>query len=209
MVVCLDNGYIDGNLNEEKEAYNVLVEMSDSEDEDEDEGHNQNSHTDDDQEGDKTDADDENDESSVSTSRKGVKSINEDKIQTYYSQSSTIASSCSITVYALVSAIGETNVDNLWLGIVGASGFDCSIFVDEVRRFSTDSGIHMERGRTFRCCDILLFTMPCFITGLTVTREYTRFLQNGCSDCCCKTTMAIFRSTNQEQTTWIIEEIST
>lgn len=146
MVVCLDNGYIDGNLNEEKEAYNVLVEMSDSEDEDEDEGHNQNSHTDDDQEGDKTDADDENDESSVSTSRKGVKSINEDKIQTYYNQSSTIASSCSMTVYALVSAIGETNVDNLWLGIVGASGFDCSIFVDEVRRFSTDSGIHMERG---------------------------------------------------------------
>ena len=50
MVVCLDNGYIDGNLNEEKEAYNVLVEMSDSEDEDEDEGHNQNGHADDDQE---------------------------------------------------------------------------------------------------------------------------------------------------------------
>ncbi|CAX40283.1 DNA replication initiation factor, putative [Candida dubliniensis CD36] len=149
MVVCLDNGYVDGNLNNEKESYNVLVEMSDSEDEDEDEDEDEErngNNNGDDQDGDKTDVDDENDEPRASTSRRGVKSIHEDKIQTYYNQSSTITSSCSITVYALVSAIGETNVDNLWLGIVGASGFDCSIFVDEVRRFSNDSGIHMERG---------------------------------------------------------------
>ncbi|KAL6454300.1 CDC45 Cell division control protein 45 [Candida maltosa Xu316] len=135
MIICLDSGFVDGNLQQEKEAYQVLVEMGDEDDEDEvdDEEH--------------TDVDEENVAKSNSNAlRKQTRIENEDKIQEYYNKASAITTACSVTVYGLISAIGETNVENLWLAIVGSSGYDSSIFVEEVRRFSNDSGITVEKG---------------------------------------------------------------
>ncbi|EMG50061.1 hypothetical protein G210_4922 [Candida maltosa Xu316] len=142
MIICLDSGFVDGNLQQEKEAYQVLVEMGDEDDEDE---VDENDTSDDDEE--HTDVDEENVAKSNSNAlRKQTRIENEDKIQEYYNKASAITTACSVTVYGLISAIGETNVENLWLAIVGSSGYDSSIFVEEVRRFSNDSGITVEKG---------------------------------------------------------------
>ncbi|EER33833.1 conserved hypothetical protein [Candida tropicalis MYA-3404] len=135
MVICFDNGYVDGNLQNEKDAYKILVEMGDEDDD-----------SDSDSEREDTDVDEENEQASEARMlRKQTRSSNEDKIQAYYNQSSSVVSACSISVYGLVSAIGEINSENLWLAIIGSSGHDCSIFVDEVRRLSEESGITLEK----------------------------------------------------------------
>lgn len=135
MVICFDNGYVDGNLQNEKDAYKILVEMGDEDDD-----------SDSDSEREDTDVDEENEQASEARMlRKQTRSSNEDKIQAYYNKSSSVVSACSISVYGLVSAIGEINLENLWLAIIGSSGHDCSIFVDEVRRLSEESGITLEK----------------------------------------------------------------
>ncbi|RCK57407.1 Cell division control protein 45 [Candida viswanathii] len=139
MVICLDNGYVDGNLQDEKEAYKILVEIGEEED-DEDEQDEDAS------DGDRSDGEEVDPQvSEARMLKRQTRSTNEDKIQAYYNQSSSVVSACSISVYGLVSAIGEINLENLWLAIIGSSGYDCSIFVDEVRRLSDECGINIER----------------------------------------------------------------
>ncbi|KAG7663948.1 CDC45 [[Candida] subhashii] len=146
MVVCLDDGYIDASLDAEKGAYKTLVEQF-NEDEDE-ESDSESSEDDSDMSDKETDADEESDselvihsqdsEETVSRKRKlqesktnkikkqrrKIKTQNEDKIQEYYNQGTTIITSNSITIYGLLTAIGETSIDNLWLAIIGTSALD-------------------------------------------------------------------------------------
>ena len=155
MVICFDNGYVDGNLQNEKDAYKILVEMGDEDDD-----------SDSDSEREDTDVDEENEQASEARMlRKQTRSSNEDKIQAYYNQSSSVVSACSISVYGLVSAIGEINLENLWLAIIGSSGHDCSIFVDEVRRLSEESGITLKRLYIFHYCDIHHYTRHYYTIG--------------------------------------------
>ncbi|KAK6464085.1 CDC45 family [Scheffersomyces coipomensis] len=55
---------------------------------------------------------------------KNEKSQHENVVQNYYNQGTTIITANSITIYALLSAIGETNIEYLWLSIIGTSSLD-------------------------------------------------------------------------------------
>lgn len=145
IVVCLDDGYVDGTLLEEKKAYEGLI----LEDEEEESGSDSESDFSDDEELDEeTDVDmpseselvinSQDSEDTVTRKRKlqekysrqlrkqkkQKKSVNEDKLQSYYNQGSTISTANTITVYALLTAIGETNLESLWIAIIGTSSLD-------------------------------------------------------------------------------------
>ncbi|EGW33841.1 uncharacterized protein SPAPADRAFT_134703 [Spathaspora passalidarum NRRL Y-27907] len=148
MIVCFDDGFIDANLKTEKLAYTNLMDQLQGEEEDEEESESDMTDEDDDEfEGD-TDVDEQSDEELIINSqdsddtvsrkrklqeikmkkikkqRKREKSENQDKIQQYYNQGTAIITANSITIYALLSAIGETSLENLWLSIIGTSSLD-------------------------------------------------------------------------------------
>lgn len=142
MVVCLDDGFIESNLNEEKSAYTKLVDQFDDSDED-----SEDSDEDEEPEDDIVDIDSDDSEiiinsqdSEDTTSRKRKKqelqikklkkkrrqekSTYEDQIQSYYNQGTTIMTSATATIYAFLSSIGESSIENLWLAIIGTSSLD-------------------------------------------------------------------------------------
>jgi len=149
MLVCLDDGFIEGNLEKEKMAYKTLVEQEvDSEEEslsseDDEEGEEEEDTV---NEEDGTDNDNDEDiiissqDDPETTSRKRRKqeikmkklkkqrkqeiSSCEDIVESYYNQGTTIITSTTATIYALLSSIGETNIENLWLAIIGTSSLD-------------------------------------------------------------------------------------
>ncbi|KAI3404174.2 CDC45 [Candida oxycetoniae] len=153
IVVCLDDGFVDGNLLAEKKAYEALVVAEQEEgsgsgsDSDSDSDSRPESEFDSEDGGD-TDVDFPSDnefiinsqdsEDTVSRKRKlqerhskqvkkqrhQRKLQNEEIISSYYNQGSTIGTANSITVYALLTAIGETNLESLWIAIIGTSSLD-------------------------------------------------------------------------------------
>lgn len=74
----------------------------------------------------------------------------ENILEEYYSQGTTIANSISSQVYSLLSSIGETNLQQLWLTIIGTTSLDTEytaiyqrlfpILQDEVRRLTPNEG---------------------------------------------------------------------
>ncbi|KAI5907368.1 Cell division control protein 45 [Candida parapsilosis] len=143
VVVCFDDGYVDGTLSEEKKAYEILILEGDEEDS------GSESELDSAEEvEEETDVDlpseselaisSQDSEDTISRKRKlqerhsrqleklkkQKRSLNEDKLQTYYNQGSTISTANTITVYALLTAIGETNLESLWIAIIGTSSLD-------------------------------------------------------------------------------------
>lgn len=159
MVVCLDDGYIDSNLQEERVAYQYLVDHED-EDEDEQQGEDIDCENDNaSKSGDETDEDFPGAERAAVGPANGHPSANpapttstssaEDLILTYYNQGTTIAASTTATMYALISSIGETSLENLWLAIVGTSSLDSHypdvydkmqpLFNEEVHRLNPSS----------------------------------------------------------------------
>lgn len=174
MVVCFDDGFVDENLVQEKQAYNKLVEMDDQQESEESE-----SDTDEDEDEDEEDEDIEvdgdleihsdDDELTINRKRKRqqhqYKKIkkqrrqeinkNEDIIETYYSQGTTIMTSTTGTIYALLSSIGETSIENLWLSIIGTSSLDNHypevydkfhpLFKDEVIRLNPSNSVSEEK----------------------------------------------------------------
>lgn len=148
MVVCFDDGYIDTSLKQEREAYQYLV---DHEEDEEDEGEP----TSDDEEPNGTDEEIDTEEDAAegfSEKKKTSKSASnsaEDLILSYYNQGTTVATSTTATMYALISSIGETTIENLWLAIVGTSSLDSyypdvydkiqPLFNDEVYRLNPSS----------------------------------------------------------------------
>lgn len=124
MVVCFDDGYIDSSLSREKASYEQLTglseeelaqieaqELEDEEDEDEE------------SDGDDSDGGTRK-RRKIVFERKRQVSQWEDDIDSYYNQGTTIITSLTATVYALLASIGEANLDNLWLSIIGTSSLD-------------------------------------------------------------------------------------
>lgn len=74
----------------------------------------------------------------------------ENLLEEYYSQGTTIVNSISSQVYSLLSSIGETNLQQLWLTIIGTTSLDTEytaiyrrlfpILQDEVRRLTPNEG---------------------------------------------------------------------
>lgn len=172
MVVCLDDGLVDLNLTSEKLAYSLLIneEEEGEDDGDDDNGNSEASDT----EADESNSDGDisslpesdsnllilSQDSPETQSRKRrrqefrTKRIkrqrrrkrhqHQDVIQSYYNQGTTIITSVSAVVYAFISTIGETSIENLWLAIIGTSSLDPNfpevydklqpLFKDEVMR---------------------------------------------------------------------------
>lgn len=141
-VVCLDDGFIDANLERERESYKVLVTESDEESgaeggvESEGEGAGEGQES----IGDKRPSE----ESRGSKRRK----LSETILQLYYNQGTAVFTANTAIVYALLSNIGETSIENLWLSIIGASALDKMypevydkvqpLFRDEVHRLNPE-----------------------------------------------------------------------
>ncbi|KAI5957136.1 CDC45 [Candida jiufengensis] len=139
IVVCFDDGFVDGNLIEEKKAYEILILQEDSESD-------SDSNSDSDSDGANTDTEvdiseteyQENSQDSLESVtrkrklkelhskqlKKKQKLVNESILQNYYNQGSTVTNSNSTTVYAILTSIGETNLENLWITIIGTSSLD-------------------------------------------------------------------------------------
>lgn len=138
MVVCFDDGYIDKNLQKEKDSYKVLVDASDHElDEEEEESEDSESEDNEDEiiigSGDELDPDSSlesrkrrhgNEAKRLRKQRRKALHTSEDVIETYYNQGTAIFTATTAIIYALLATIGETNLDNLWLSIIGVSSLD-------------------------------------------------------------------------------------
>ncbi|ODV80579.1 CDC45-like protein [Suhomyces tanzawaensis NRRL Y-17324] len=163
MISCFDDGFIDANLSGERSAYTKLVDTEDSEAESSEE---ESERSTDEDEVAEIDSDEDltihSQDSEETTSRKRnkqelrmkkikrqrrlEKSTHEDTIQTYYNQGTTVMTTTCATIYAFLSAIGETSIDNLWLAIIGTSSLDSHypevydkfqpLFKDEVLRLN-------------------------------------------------------------------------
>lgn len=136
IVTCFDDGYVDRELKIEKEAYETLMKLQNEENEQKEEGSGSESEedTDDDNEIEGLEDDDEEQLSSSQIkkrrmkiqrkSRKRQTSNNEKLLEEYYSAGTTISIPVSLQIYSLLSEIGETNLENLWLTIIGTISLD-------------------------------------------------------------------------------------
>ncbi|CCF56586.1 hypothetical protein KAFR_0B02890 [Kazachstania africana CBS 2517] len=167
IVKCFDDGTVEDSLDDEKSAYFKLLELEGEADQDsQDDGSydTEDSVTDED-ERDQDDDDDTDDEESNDDKRKRSHPVDsrkkiikqrkkmmhqyENTIQEYYSQGTTVVNSISSQVYSLLSSIGETNLDGLWLTILGVTSLDNTyssvynrlfpLLQDEVKRLSPSS----------------------------------------------------------------------
>lgn len=179
MVVCFDDGYIDKNLAKERDAYAALTDDGDSGDS----GDSASDESDDSDDSDENDQNDQNDETSandeIEVDDDGVVLVDgkrklpdtpaamrkqrrrhiracEDVVETYYNQGTAVFTATTAIVYALLATIGETNTENLWLSIIGASSLDRlqpdvydkiqPLFAEEVHRLNpAGAGADSER----------------------------------------------------------------
>jgi len=139
IITCLDDGFIDKELHNEKEAYEALISLQgDDEEEEESESEEESEEEDTDKDEDEDDDEDDDDEGNNSDtsesrkrkhkaehkSRKKKIKQNEKVLEDYYSIGTTISVSVSLQLYTLLSEIGETNTENLWLTIIGTISLD-------------------------------------------------------------------------------------
>ncbi|SSD61663.1 related to Cell division control protein 45 [Saccharomycodes ludwigii] len=86
---------------------------------------------------------------------KGIIHQLEKTIQKYYTQGTTISNSLSVQIYSLVSLLGETDMDYLWLTIIGATSLDNTypqvynklfpLLEDESKRLVTNTSAEMTK----------------------------------------------------------------
>ncbi|GEQ68001.1 hypothetical protein JCM33374_g1667 [Metschnikowia sp. JCM 33374] len=147
MVVCFDDGYIDKHLGAEKESYTKLVDASDHEsgseaesddatddDNDDDDGYNDHEQDNDtnDQSAEQGSDDEamrkrkkeESGDRRAKRQRRNELRTSEEILENYYNQGTALFSATTAIVYALLATIGETNLENLWLSIIGLSSLD-------------------------------------------------------------------------------------
>ncbi|CAL9738278.1 cell division control protein 45 [Monosporozyma servazzii] len=167
MIKCLDDGSVeDDSLTAVKNAYQQLLLLEDKEGNESDVS-NSDEEGETEQDGEITD-EDENEDVYINVNNKRsnpngnneVKDLStmsrkqrrkeihlyETTLEEYYSQGTTLVNSISSQVYSLLSAIGETNLQQLWLTILGATSLDTEytaiyqrlfpILQDEVKRLS-------------------------------------------------------------------------
>lgn len=167
-ITCFDDGTVEESLKTQKDAYYRLIEienelgeelddddddLDDREDqvaqksnENENEGDNEEEEEDDDETILRKRSSEELDERKVRKQQKREFHELEKLLQEYYSQGSTVLNSLSVQIYSLLSGIGETNLDYLWLCILGVTSLDNSyplvynrlvpLLKDEVKRLT-------------------------------------------------------------------------
>ncbi|KAM9887931.1 hypothetical protein OXX79_013270, partial [Metschnikowia pulcherrima] len=139
IVVCFDDGFIEQHLSAESESYTKLVDASDHEsdsdleetDVDEEiEGHDEN------EENEKEDNDTSDGDEARKRKRSEVNAMHakrqrrselrtsEEVLESYYNQGTAIFTATTAVAYAMLATIGETNLENLWLSIIGLSSLD-------------------------------------------------------------------------------------
>ncbi|KAA8898056.1 hypothetical protein DIURU_004910 [Diutina rugosa] len=182
MVVCFDDGTVDNGLHDERDAYLELVQLYAADEGDTDADSESESEAVEDLSDEQIESDDDDDVRNYKIMQnrkrqqlraKHHRNALEIIIQDYYNQGSTVATSTSSLIYALMTKIGETSIDNLWLAIVGTSSLDSNypqvydklqpIFRDEVHRLVPSS--HFEDNE--KTADTMT---------LTVERDYHLFL---------------------------------
>ncbi|CAI4047451.1 hypothetical protein SUVZ_12G1580 [Saccharomyces uvarum] len=174
IIQCFDDGTVDDTLDEQKAAYYKLLELenereqdgndglSDDDDDDDDDNDGEDEMTDADEATDEGEDKEDQDDSIASTKRSNSdknsnalpkkkqrkKQIHESEgvLEEYYSQGTTVVNSISAQIYSLLSAVGETNLSNLWLNILGATSLDTAyaqvynrlypLLQDEVKRLT-------------------------------------------------------------------------
>lgn len=147
LVICFDEGFIETNLKEEKQAYKKCIAYENDFDGESESSDENDTDVDSESESDRAPeeegsprSDSEGELSERKAARKRHRheksarrlkkqrrkevSESEEIIETYYNQGTTIGTSSTAIIYALLSSIGETNLDNLWLSIVGTSLLD-------------------------------------------------------------------------------------
>ena len=165
VICCLDDGTVQDSLQEEQDAYMKLVELEqEREDDSEDDGLS-DSDEEEEEEEDPTDEDEDDEDGphkrklsqDINPRKKQIKERrklilqNERLLEEYYSTGSTVVNSVSVQVYSLLSTIGGTNLQYLWLTILGATSLDTQhsqvynrlfpLLQDEVKRLSPSSSI--------------------------------------------------------------------
>lgn len=140
IIQCFDDGTVDESLEEQKKAYHELLKLESKNLED---GNSCSQKEEEEEDDDSTDNDltsiDDEEEELPGSKRRGpdVDLSNKDKkqrrrlinkyeslLEEYYSQGTTIVNSISMQVYSLTSSLGETNLQYLWLTILGTSSLD-------------------------------------------------------------------------------------
>lgn len=155
IVNCMDDGTVEEELSEQKKAYFRLLELDNEIEEGDDEEETDAEQTDKDEDDD--DEDDEvefvnrkrpSPESKKQSRKQQKKEIHEleTTIEEYYSSGTSVVNSLSLQVYSLISAVGECNLNYLWLTILGATSLDTPhpqvyirlypLLQDEVKRIS-------------------------------------------------------------------------
>lgn len=137
IIKCLDDGYIDRELDREKEAYATLIKLQEDEEEEEDSDDGEFDSEESENENDVVNGlEEDDDEELTSSQEKKRKAIQETKqrkrqmkeqerlVEQYYATGMTITVSVSLQVYTMLSEIGETNTDNLWFTIIGTISLD-------------------------------------------------------------------------------------
>ncbi|CAI4608147.1 CCQ_1a_G0035590.mRNA.1.CDS.1 [Saccharomyces cerevisiae] len=169
IIQCFDDGTVDDTLGEQKEAYYKLLELDEESGDDELSGDENDNSGGDDEATDAdevTDEDEEDEDNETISNKRGNSSIEsnglskrkqrkkqiheyEGVLEEYYSQGTTVVNSISAQIYSLLSAIGETNLSNLWLNILGTTSLDIAyaqvynrlypLLQDEVKRLTPSS----------------------------------------------------------------------
>ncbi|AMD18947.1 HBR046Cp [Eremothecium sinecaudum] len=154
VITCFDDGTIEGALQKEQEAYAKILELegeigeysySDSELEyEQDDAEVDSEEQDEDYPGMKRVNDNANKGSRKH--RKKQLCAYEKLIEEYYSRGTTVSNSLAVQVYSLISSVGETNLEYIWLTILGVTSLDTiyphvyeqlqGLLKDEVRRLS-------------------------------------------------------------------------
>lgn len=160
VIICFDDGFIDANLIQERESYLKLIDVEESDDEESSDESSSDEDNEEEIEEEEIIINSSDDEETNSRKRRKIdnqtknlkkqrrKQISnwEDDIESYYNQGTTIITSSTATIYALLSSIGEANIENLWLSIIGTSSLDNHypevydkiqpLFKDEVHRLN-------------------------------------------------------------------------
>lgn len=139
IVVCFDDGFIEQHLSAESESYTKLVDASDHEsdsdleetDVDEEiEGHDENEENEK-EDNDTSDGDEARKRKRLEVNAKHAKRqrrselrTSEEVLESYYNQGTAIFTATTAVAYAMLATIGETNLENLWLSIIGLSSLD-------------------------------------------------------------------------------------
>lgn len=152
IVNCMDDGTVEEELSEQKKAYFRLLELDNEVEEDDDEKES---------DVEETDKDEDDDEEVEFVNRKrtspdGQKRSRKQRkqeiheleaiIEEYYSSGTSVVNSIALQVYSLISAVGECDLNYLWLTILGATSLDTPhpqvynrlypLLQDEVKRLS-------------------------------------------------------------------------